>query len=612
MSQEQEENFILFTQEDYSDNVLVIISSSTSSSQQQQESLPSLTEEEKNQQLNERIKNVLGINSNNNQLNNNNKINEDNNVNSSKINNDKKRKKENKDYKKNNNNNNQNPTKKKKNNNFTKTFAKGNYNNYYSYRYNEPKRISSNNSDNHNNNNHDSNSIITNNKDKKITFDIRIDLIEKVLNNNFFNDYCNYLIKQQDQQKEIVDNKLIYNWNVLDIGCNQGLFTLQLSNLLFNLQNKIKENKINTHLTEFNYSLLGLEIDDGLLRRAKSHVRKLKEINSQSLLLTSTENNSTHNNNNSSDRTCSLGMDLKTYISMERLEDEEEKTQVKFQSDMNRKILLNYKKKDELNDINNNSNDEKKEEKEKIREQLEMGRINLLNILSRINFVTNNMVKELIDYKNKKKDEELSIEEMNQLLKEISQTNDNNINVNNNEDDIKQKEESNIKVDNLLNTCSLTLQNMFTVKYDFIFCLSVTKWIHLNDGDDAIKYLFHKMYYLLKDSTTVNNNNNDNNNNSDNNNINGGILILEPQPWKSYLKKRNLTKSIQYHFERIKFRPKDFKDYLLNQVGFKKCDTYYVDELLDLNNEQNVKQVMNDKQSKKKGFKKRPICFYYK
>ncbi|KAL8501787.1 hypothetical protein ACS0TY_021053 [Phlomoides rotata] len=49
--------------------------------------------------------------------------------------------------------------------------------------------------------------------------------------------------------------------------------------------------------------------------------------------------------------------------------------------------------------------------------------------------------------------------------------------------------------------------------YHAILCLSVSKWIHLNWGDDGLITLFSKVWMLLQP---------------------GGIFILEPQPWSSY------------------------------------------------------------------------------
>jgi 7SK snRNA methylphosphate capping enzyme len=46
--------------------------------------------------------------------------------------------------------------------------------------------------------------------------------------------------------------------------------------------------------------------------------------------------------------------------------------------------------------------------------------------------------------------------------------------------------------------------------YDVILCFKVTKWIHLNDGDEGVKKLFLKLHSLLKK---------------------GGKLLLQPQKW---------------------------------------------------------------------------------
>jgi len=92
------------------------------------------------------------------------------------------------------------------------------------------------------------------------------------------------------------------------------------------------------------------------------------------------------------------------------------------------------------------------------------------------------------------------------------------------------------------------LNNVEPEQFDTILCLSVTKWIHLNCGDDGLIRCFKKMFAQLRE---------------------GGRLILEPQPWSSYRKKRKLTEEILATFRSIKIKPDQFKELLLSKdIGF--------------------------------------------
>jgi len=79
-------------------------------------------------------------------------------------------------------------------------------------------------------------------------------------------------------------------------------------------------------------------------------------------------------------------------------------------------------------------------------------------------------------------------------------------------------------------------------------CLSLTKWIHLNDGDDGLLRLFDKLNGCLKI---------------------GGLLILEPQPWPSYKKAKRHSDIMTLNYRMLKIKPESFVRVLLGRFGFK-------------------------------------------
>lgn len=84
-------------------------------------------------------------------------------------------------------------------------------------------------------------------------------------------------------------------------------------------------------------------------------------------------------------------------------------------------------------------------------------------------------------------------------------------------------------------------------EFDVILALSITKWIHLNFGDDGLRRFFRRAFNQL---------------------LPGGRFILEPQPFASYRKRAKMTDTLKANYTAIEFKPEDFEMYLIEEVGF--------------------------------------------
>ncbi|KAJ3731280.1 Bicoid-interacting protein 3-domain-containing protein [Lentinula guzmanii] len=82
--------------------------------------------------------------------------------------------------------------------------------------------------------------------------------------------------------------------------------------------------------------------------------------------------------------------------------------------------------------------------------------------------------------------------------------------------------------------------------YDVVVAFSITKWIHLNGGDDGLRAFFRRVHAVLKL---------------------GGLFILEPQEWDTYKKAKRLNESLRSTAQTLKLRPNDFES-ILKGIGF--------------------------------------------
>jgi len=72
-------------------------------------------------------------------------------------------------------------------------------------------------------------------------------------------------------------------------------------------------------------------------------------------------------------------------------------------------------------------------------------------------------------------------------------------------------------------------QNMGYNTYLEMYRFSISKWIHLNGGDDALMRFFHRVHSVLDV---------------------GGVFVLEPQIWDTYAKAKRMDEVCPLHFSR--------------------------------------------------------------
>ncbi|TCD69838.1 hypothetical protein EIP91_005915 [Steccherinum ochraceum] len=82
--------------------------------------------------------------------------------------------------------------------------------------------------------------------------------------------------------------------------------------------------------------------------------------------------------------------------------------------------------------------------------------------------------------------------------------------------------------------------------YDAVVAFSISKWIHLNDGDDGLLRFFRRVHSVL---TT------------------GGTFVLEPQEWDTYAKAKRMDTRLKENAKDLKLRPEDFER-ILREIGF--------------------------------------------
>eukprot|EP01035_Chromulina_nebulosa_P027083 gene27083-35569_t len=95
--------------------------------------------------------------------------------------------------------------------------------------------------------------------------------------------------------------------------------------------------------------------------------------------------------------------------------------------------------------------------------------------------------------------------------------------------------------------CKTVFELSSSSLYEVVLCLSVVKWVHLQDGDAGLLQFLRRLHGLLRWD---------------------GLLILEFQPWKSYVNNKSTSERTKAVFGTIRIRPENFQDILVHDIGF--------------------------------------------
>ncbi|KAL3461676.1 Bicoid-interacting protein 3-domain-containing protein [Aspergillus heterothallicus] len=92
-------------------------------------------------------------------------------------------------------------------------------------------------------------------------------------------------------------------------------------------------------------------------------------------------------------------------------------------------------------------------------------------------------------------------------------------------------------------------------KFDVALLLSVTKWIHLNNGDAGLLALFAHIASILNE---------------------GGYLVVEPQPMSNYARASKRNKELRETYKTIRIKPPFDEE--LKKIGFERVCEFERDE----------------------------------